>query len=61
MTLQGEKQLEYTLATHAVEQLVPSEEALRLCEQMADGAVTADAAVSSVLERYGLVRGGRNG
>lgn len=61
MTRQGKQQIEYTLATHAIEKLVPSKDALRLCEQMADGAVTADAAVSSILERYGLTTVSANG
>lgn len=52
MTRQGK--IEYTLATHAIEMLTPSKEALHLCEQMANGAINADAAVSSILERYGL-------
>lgn len=54
MTRQGKQQIEYTLATHAIEKLIPSKEALHLCEQMANGAINADTAVSSILERYGL-------
>lgn len=61
MTRQGKQQIEYTLATHAIEKLIPSKEALRLCEQMANGAVNADAAVSSILERYGLAGVRTNG
>ena len=61
MTRQSKKQIEYTLATHAIEKLIPSKEALHLCEQMANGATNADAAVSSILERYGLARVGTNG
>lgn len=61
MTRQGKQQIEYTLATHAIEKLIPSKEALRLCEQMSNGSMNADAAVSSILERYGLVRVGANG
>ena len=56
MTKQHKQQLEYTLATHAIEKLVPSEEALRLCERMADGEISADAAVAFLLEQYGLVK-----
>lgn len=61
MTQQSRKKIEYTLATHAIERLTPSQDALRLCEQMADGVLNADAAVSFVLERYGLVRVVSNG
>lgn len=61
MTRQNKQQIEYTLATHAIEKLFPSKEALRLCEQMSDGTMNADAAVSSILERYGLVKVGTNG
>ena len=48
------KRIEYTLATHAIEKLTPSKEAIHLCEQMADGKLNADAAVSFILNRYGL-------
>ena len=61
MTRQSKQQIEYTLATHAIEKLIPSKEALSLCEQMIDGTVNADAAVSSILERYGLTRVCTNG
>lgn len=40
MTQKGKERIEYTLATHAIEKLVPSKEALRLCEQMAEGTRT---------------------
>ena len=56
MTQRSKKQIEHTLATHAIEKLIPSEEALSLCEQMASGAIKADEAVSSILEQYGLVQ-----
>ncbi len=61
MTRQSNQQIEYTLATHAIEKLTPSKEALRLCEQMSNGTMNADTAVSSILERYGLLRVGTNG
>ncbi len=31
MTQKSKKQIEYTLATHAIERLVPSKAAIRLC------------------------------
>ena len=61
MTKKSEKQIEYTLATHAIEKLTPSYEALRLCEQMADGKVSADLAVSIILQQYGIERVLTNG
>lgn len=61
MTRKVKQQIKYTLAAQAVEKLIPSKEALRLCEQMANGTVNADTAVSSILERYGLARVRTNG
>ena len=54
MTKKAENQIKYTLSTMAIEQIAPSSEALSLCEAMADSRITADEAVNSVLERYGL-------
>lgn len=59
MTQKSKKQIEYTLATHAVERLVPSKEAIRLCGQMADGELDASAAVAELLRKYGLAAGKR--
>lgn len=56
MTLQSKQKIEYTLATHAIDKLIPSEEALCLCEQMASGAIKVDETVSSILEQYGLAK-----
>lgn len=56
MTQRSKRQIEYTLATHAIERLTPSRDALRLCEKVADGKLNADAAVESVLARHGLKR-----
>ena len=61
MTQRSKKQIEYTLATHAIEKLIPSEEAIYLCEQMASGMINADEAVSSILEQYGLSKEESNG
>ncbi len=57
MTQKSKKQIEYTLATHAIERLVPSKAAIRLCGQMADGKLDADSAVAALLRQYGLVSG----
>jgi len=61
MTQKCQKQIEYTLATHAIEKLSPSKEALLLCERMDSEKLSADAAVASLLERYGLSRVRANG
>lgn len=61
MTRQNKQKIEYTLATHAIEKLTPSKEAIRLCEQVSGGSIKADAAVASILKRYGLTRVRANG
>ena len=54
MTQKSRKQMEYAVSTIAIEKLFPSEEALRLCERVSSGTLSADDAVSSILKRYGL-------
>lgn len=61
MTQKSKKQIEYTLATHAVERLTPSKEAIRLCELISDGKMSADRAVDTLLSQYGLKRVSGNG
>lgn len=56
MTAKNKKQLEYIMATHAVERLIPSKAALRLCGQMSDGKLNANDAVEALLHQYGLMR-----
>ena len=56
MTQRAKKHLEYTLSTHAIEKLTPSDEAIRLCVQVSDGKISADAAVASILQQYGYSR-----
>ena len=51
------KQLEYTLATHEIENLHPSAHAMELCERLSDGKISADEAVASILKNYGIVTG----
>ena len=48
------KEVAYTLATHAAENLRPSREAVRYCEQISAGRVSADQAVENLLARYGF-------
>lgn len=56
MTQKIKKQLEYIASNHAVEQLTPSQDAMRLCVQLSDGKISADAAVEALLQLYGLKR-----
>lgn len=59
MTQKAMKQLEYTLATHEIENLHPSDHAIELCERMSEGKISADEAVTSILENYGIAAGKR--
>lgn len=61
MTQKSKKQIEYTVATHAVERLKPSKAAVRLCEQLSDGTISVDAAVDALLRLYGLKQVAANG
>ncbi len=54
MTRNTQQQIRYTLATHTIEHMIPSQNAIRLCEQLSDGSISADAAVAATLQRYGL-------
>lgn len=54
MTPKAQKNLEYTLATHALEGLRPSDHAISLCERMAEGEITVDEAMVSIIEYYGI-------
>ena len=61
MSSKSQKQIEYTLATHAIEKLFPSKNALLLCERMDSEKLSADAAVAAILEHYGLSQVRANG
>lgn len=52
MTPKSRRLLEYTVSTHMIEQLAPSQDALHLCEQVSDGRISADAAVETLLQLY---------
>ena len=54
MTKNGQQQIDYALATLGVEGDIPSEYAVQLCEQVANGSLTADEAVSEILQKHGL-------
>lgn len=59
MTQKAKKQIEYTLATNAIEHLTPSKRAIQLCNQMSEGKLDADSAVISLLRQYGLSEAAR--
>ena len=50
-----QQNIKYTLSTGAIERVTPSKEAVRLCEELSKGKVSADAAVAAIKEKYGLV------
>lgn len=56
MTQKAKKQIAYTLATHAVERMTPSKEAVRYCEQVSSGKLSADQAVENLLKQHGVKR-----
>jgi hypothetical protein len=49
---QVEKNIRYTLATFAVEKLVPSKDAVRLCRDTANGKIGIGQAVRTMKEKY---------
>lgn len=51
------QKLQYTLSTQAIERVVPSKEAVRLCEKLSAGKLTANAAIDLIKAQYGLTRG----
>lgn len=48
------EQLKNTLSTLAIEKLVPSQEALRLCEENADGQISMEEAIERLIRLYGV-------
>lgn len=54
MTRKAKTNVEYTIATHAAEKISLSREAIALCEKIADGHISGDAAVAEILRRYGI-------
>jgi hypothetical protein len=49
---QVKKNIQYTLATFAVEKLVPSKDAVRLCRDTANGKICIEQAVRTMKEKY---------
>ena len=56
MKKSSQKAVKYMLATHAVEHIKPSREAVRLCKQVASGNISADYAVAQIMRNYGIRR-----
>lgn len=50
----------YTLATHAAERMKPSQKAIHLCEEIAEGHISGDDAVQQLLLSYGSESKGCN-
>ena len=48
MTKKAERNLKYTLATHAAEHMMPSRKAISLCEKIANGQISGDMAVEEI-------------
>lgn len=54
MTQKARSNVEYTIATHAAENMPLTREAISLCERIADGHISGDAAVADIMRRYGV-------
>lgn len=54
MTEQLKNSLKNTLSTLAIENLTPSREALRLCEQNADGQISIEEAIEKLIRLHGV-------
>lgn len=57
MSHEAQQNMKYTLSTQAIERIVPSEEAIILCQKISDGKLNANAAVDKIKQKYGLIRG----
>lgn len=51
-----QKNINYTLATFAVEKLVPSKEAIELCRKNAEGEITLNNAIDEIKRKYKTAR-----
>ena len=54
MTERAAAAVNYTLATHAAERMEPSQKAIHLCEEIAEGHISGDYAVRQLLLSYGI-------
>ena len=55
-----QKNIQYTLASHAVERLRPSDDAIDLMQKMSEVKISADDAVNQLLKKYGVSQGKRH-
>lgn len=51
----AEQNVKYTISTGAIEKAIPSKDAIKLCERMSKGDLTANAAVDLLKKKYGLI------
>ncbi len=54
MTQKARSAVRYTVGTHAVEKMTPSPRAIRLCEKIADGHISANHAIEEIKRSFGL-------
>ena len=52
MKYDAKRRLEYVISTHAIENLTPSDDALKLCAMLSAGEISADDAVALILQKY---------
>ncbi len=57
MNRTAQQDMKYTLSTQAIERVTPSKDALRLCEKISDGKLSANAAVDAIKQKHGVTRG----
>ena len=57
MTSSTQQNIKYTLSTQAIEEVKPSKDAIRLCEKLSNGELSANAAVDTIKQKYGITRG----
>ena len=54
--MKQKERVEYALATHAIEKLVPSKDAVNLCHLMNEGVISVEDAVLSIMTKYGIAK-----
>lgn len=59
-SLSKQKNLRYTLATHAAEHMMPSRKAISLCKKIINGQTSSDMAVEEIKRDYGAESGYRH-
>lgn len=54
MTPKAKESVKYSLSTLAAEKMIPSREAIRLCEKIAEGRISGNDAVEQIKRNYGI-------